>query len=311
MFNTINLAVIHDLLKDRFEDIKRAEGLSEDEISKSWDHVWNDEVLELTVDGQTFRDAADIERFGLNYAMSSLMRSTIIIPVISNLFWITSILLLYLYLIESISLLTSIQICLSLTFVFAAFWHMVVLHNLSAFPMDFDSVEMLESTRNRFAGDIQKLTGKEIRPKKISVKPRFYEIFRNYQLTTLIFGAIGDVLGIFIVVFFGYLLIYALDADHAKALSHYYVTVASGVTAAAAFLTLGFYFFSVALQNLRKIAAAVIVSLLTALLPFLIDYIFAGELDISGAREAIIAGTSGLTVALITTVTSHIKETME
>ena len=109
----------------------------------------------------------------------------------------------------------------------------------------------------------------------------------------------------------GFGVIFIIDAEYARALSRYHAIIAYGVLIIGGGLVSGFYVFSVVLQNFRRIGAALIVALLSAGLPFLIDYLLGGELNIPGAREAIFAGSGGLTVALVTAITSHVKESME
>ena len=307
-FNIVQTRILHDMLKTRFEQINQD---TETSSPEQWANIWNHEVLDMTFDGQSFRDAADINKLGLNYAINTLMRSTFLIPLISVLFWVAMLLILFLYVNQSLSQLVSIQICLMLVFVFAAFWNMLVLHNLSTFPLTFKGLEIPEATRDEFANEIEALEGAEIRPKNIKIKKGFYRVVRNYQLRLLSGAVISDISALLLLLGGSFGVMFIIDAEYTKTLIHYHEVLAYGIVIAAIGLVAGFYIFSIALQNLKNIVASVFVALLAAGLPFLIKYLLAGEVNITGLREAIFTGSGGLIVALVTSITSHVKESME
>lgn len=107
-----------------------------------------------------------------------------------------------------------------------------------------------------------------------------------------------------------YGIIYLVNADYALTVASYHTTMAYGVLFVGFGFSLSFYLFSIIIENARQIVAALALAVLSAGLPFIIDYLLGGELNISGVREAIFAGSGGLTVALITAVTSHVKKTL-
>lgn len=310
-FNTIQVRILHDTLKANFENIGRRLGKDTAAIAAEWQQVWEQQVLNMTFAGQSLREAVDVNKFGVNYAISALIRSTYAFPFVVNIFWIVMVYLIYRYASGQLALLTCVQIGVLMVFVLASFWYLFVLHNLSAFPLTFSGLPIQQGTRQEFSDDLAALEGKEIHPKRIQVKNKFYQIIRNYQTRLLCGGMISDtcILLLLIGVFYGAITL--LDPVHARATAHHHAVLAYGVLIAAAGIVTSFYVFSVILQHFRKIAAAAIVALLSAGLPFLIDYLLGGELNISGAREAIFAGSGGLTVALITAVTSNVKESME
>lgn len=310
-FNTIQVRVLHDTLQANFEAISRRLGKDTAAIAAEWQQVWDQQVLNMIFAGQSLREAMDVNQFGVNYAISALMRSTFAFPFVVNIFWIVMVFLIYRYANGQLALLTCVQAGMAMVFIMASFWYLFVLHNLSAFPLTFAGLPMPQTTRAEFAQDISELEGTELHPKHIQVKAQFYQIIRNYQTRLLCGSMLSDTSILLLLIGLIYGTITLIDAEHARAVSHYHAVLAYGVVIAATGIVASFYVFSVILQHFRKIGAALIVALLSAGLPFLIDYLLGGELNISGAREAIFAGSGGLTVALVTAITSNVKESME
>lgn len=206
-------------------------------------------------------------------------------------------------------LLTGVQIGVALSLVLAGVWYAFVLHNLSAAQLTF--LGLPASTHKEFADDIQKLEGNEIRPKNIRVKKGFYGIVRNYQLRLLLGSLLVDssILLLLLAAIHGVILL--VDPQYARSIGSYHAVIAYGILVAAAGLASSFYVFSVLLQNFRKVSAALIAAVLSAGLPFLLDYLLGGQFDTSGLRAAIFAGSGGLTAALVTVITSNVKSSME
>jgi len=186
---------------------------------------------------------------------------------------------------------------------------MFVLHNFSSHTLTFKLSELPELTRKEFAHDIETLEGSNIRIKSIQVKKKFYQIVRNYQVIPLLEGVLPAIAILLHGATFG--LLYLIDAEYARSVSSYHAVITYGILIAGSSLILGFYLFSVVLENFRRISAALVAAVLSAGLPFLIDFVLGGQIDISGDQQAIFAGSGGLTVALVTTITSNIKESME
>ncbi len=310
-FNTVQVRVLHDTLRANFEALSQRLGKDAASIAAEWPRVWDQQVLNMTFAGQSLREAMDVNKFGVNYAISALVRSTYAFPFAVNVFWIVMVYLIYRYANGQLALLTCVQAGVVMVFIMASFWYLFVLHNLTAFPMTFAGLPMPETTRQEFAKDIAELEGTELRPKHIQVQGKFYQIIRNYQTRLLCGSMMSDTSILLLLIGLIYGAITLIDADHARAVSHYHAVLAYGVIIAAAGIVASFYVFSVILQHFRKIGAALLVALLSAGLPFLIDYLLGGDLNISGVREAIFAGSGGLTVALVTAVTSNVKESME
>jgi len=310
-FNIIQVRILHDLLKAKYEKLNREKGIPQDRIDETWPDIWNHEVLDMTFDGQSFREAGDVNKFGVTYAMSALLRSAYVAPVLGNLFWIVIVILIYLYANQRLELLTGIQVGIALAFIFTAFWYMFVLHNLSIVPLTFKGLKLPELTQKEFADDIKAIEGTEIRPKNVRVKPKFYGIVRNYQLRIFFGSVLSDIILLLLLLGIVFGLMLLIDREYARSLSSYHAVIAYGVLIAGSGIVLSFYVFAVVLQNFRKISAALIAALLSAGLPFLIDYLLSGQIDIAGARVAIFAGSGGLSVALVTAITSHVKESIE
>jgi hypothetical protein len=239
------------------------------------------------------------------------LRSMYVAPVLGNLFWIVIVILIYLHANHRLELLTGIQFGIALAFVFTAFWYMFVLHNLSVVPLTFKGLKLPKLTQKEFAEDIKALEGIEIRPKKVQVKPKFYGILRNYQLRTFFGSVLSDIIILLLLLGTVFAVMHLIDREYARSLSSYHAIIAYGVLIAGSGIVLSFYVFAVVLQNFRKISAALIVALLSAGLPFLIDYLLSGQIDIASARVAIFAGSGGLSGALVTAITSHVKESIE
>jgi hypothetical protein len=309
IYDLIQVRGLHDILKAKFVQLRKLEGDAENKIEAAWQDVWEHQILDMTFGGQTLREATDPNKFGINYAMSALLRSTLVVPSLVTLFWFVTVFLIYMYANQRLELLTGAQIGVALSLVFAGVWYAFVLHNLSAVPLTF--VGLPAPTRKEFADDIHKLDGNEIRPKNIRVKRRFYGIVRNHQLRLLVCSLLVDtgILLLLLAAIHGVILL--VDPQYARSIGSYHAVMAYGILVAAAGLVSSFYVFSVLLQNLRKVSAALIAAVLSAGLPFLLDYLLGGKFDMAGLRTAIIAGSGGLTAALVTVITSNVKSSME
>lgn len=310
-FNIIQVRVLHDTLQAKYKDHCHQLGRDIADLETEWDKIWNRQVLDMSFAGQSLRDALDTNKFGTNYAITALMRSTYVFPVVVNIFWILIVFLIYSYANGDLTLLTCVQIGMLMIFVMASFWYLYVLHNLTVFPLTFSGTSIPSTTREEFSKDIDELEGMEIRPKHLQVKEEFYHIIRSYQTRLLCSSIISDTSILLLIIGLIYGLIVLVNADYAHMVSHYHAVLAYGVIIAAIGIVFTFYIFSVILQHFRKITAALIVALLSSGLPFLIDYLLGGEINIIGVREAIFAGSGGLTVALITAITSNVKKSIE
>jgi len=310
-YNIIQEKILHDGLKEQYEQIHKEEGGTDDDLEEKWKEIWKEEVLDMQFGGQSLAEAADVNKFGLNYAMGSLLRSTKVASVLGNLFWIVMVVLIILYSNQRLQLLTGIQIGVALAFLFTGFWYMFVMHNLTAVPLSFKDIYIPKSVNKEFDEEMKNLEGQEIRPKNIKVKPKFFTILRNYQFRLLFGNILSDIFILLLLLAAIVGVMYLIDAEYARMAGSHIKLLIYGILIAGGGLALSFYFFSIVLKNLRKVFAAVIAALLAAGLPFLIDYLLGGKLDISGLREAIFAGSGGLLVAIVTAVTSHVKESME
>ncbi len=308
-FNEINNHILHDTLKGNFQNLRY--GATEDEMEAEWKNIWKTEILDMQFNGYSIEDAMDTSQFGLTYSMSAVLRSTAVAHVIENIFWIIMVLIIYLFASQRMELLTGVQIGVAIAILFAGFWYMYVLNNLSAIPVTFQGLILPQSVRDRFQNDIDQLEGAEIRPKKVKINPKFYQAIRNYQMRLLSGAVLSDIL--LLLLLFGAIcgIIYLIDAEYARTLKDYNLTIVYGVLIAGIGVVLSFYLFAVVLQNFRKLGAALIVAVLSAGLPFVIDYLLGGQLDMSSVKAAIFAGSGGLTAALVTAVTGQVKESME
>lgn len=293
-FNTVQVRLLHDTLKENYEKIKQKQGIKDEGSDKEWAEIWDSQILNMTFNGQSFREAADVNRFGYNYAMSAVLRSSHLVPLLSSMFWIVVVVLLYLNANHRLELLTVIQVGLTLAFLLTAFWQLFVMHHLSIVPLSLKGIPLPNSTKNELSEEIKSIEGTEIRPNKIHIKPRFYEILRNYQFSVLLCNFVPPVIIWPLLIGAMYAIIHLIDGDFAESVRSYHIELAGGILIAGIGLPLSFYIFAVVIQNFRTIAAALIAAVLSASLPFLIDYVLGGGGNISGVREALFAGGGGL-----------------
>jgi hypothetical protein len=311
LFNTIQNRMLHDALKSNYLKLLKKEGRFDEKSDEEWPQIWENEILDMTFDGQSIREACDPKRLGLGYANAAVARATGVVPIFGMLFWVPILFMIYLYANHQMALLSTIQIALALGFLLAAFWYIFVLHNLSVMPLTFEGTGLPEPAATEFRNDIETLEGTEVRPKKVEVKPKFYTIMRDYQFRLLLSNFSGDIIALLLVLGASLGVIFLIDKDFAATVIEWYTVMAYGVLLAPIGLAISFYTFTVLLQNFRKFIAAIIAAVLTAGLPFLFDYLLGGKVDMVGVREAIFAGSGALSVGLVTAITSRVKESLE
>lgn len=309
MFNIINTRILHDTLEEKYKQLNQS-GIDEGESSRrNWAEIWDREVLETKFGEHNLREAADVNKLGFSYTITALVRSTYVTPALSNIFWVVIVLLIYLYANNRLELLTAVQVSLTLAFVFTAFWYIFVLRTLSVSPISFSGLSIPKRTRKEFSADIETLEGTQIRT-ITKAKPKFYEILRDYQFRVLVANLTIDMVALLLLLGAVFGVIILIDGDYVNSVRRYHALIAYGILLGGIGFAGSFYIFAVVLQNFRAIIAALITAVLSVGLSSLIVYLLSGQLDISGLRNAVFAGSGALTVALVTAVTSHVKKSL-
>jgi hypothetical protein len=310
-YNIIQLRALHDICQSKYLEFLASEGRLDETNAAKWPQIWENEILDMTFDGHSIREASDPSRLGLTYAMTAVTRARMVVSPLTTLFWIVITFMIYRYANHQMALLSTIQITLALAFLLAAFWYIFVLHQLSVIPLSFKTLGLEEPVATEFRNDIQTIEGKEVRPKKVEVKPKFHSIIRNFQLRLMLIGISSDIIGLLFILGASLGVTFLIDKYFVATVTEWYTIMVHGLLLTSIGLVASFYTFTVLLQNFRKVIATIIAAVLTAGLPFLFDYLMGGKVDMVGVREAIFAASGALSVGLFTAITSRVKESLE
>jgi len=148
-------------------------------------------------------------------------------------------------------------------------------------------------------------------PTKITVKKRYLSLVRNYLVTSLgrdlLLNTLFALLIIAVILLMGRL---AFPTQFTE-LALWYRKFAVGLV----FISLGFmasYYVSFwILQNVRRIVAPAVASLVGALSPFGISFILTGKLELSQLTNQLSAALAGVGILFTATISSLVKKKLE
>lgn len=272
-----------------------------------WTAVWEEQILTLQTENLTFRDA--LAETNLNY-VTGVGHTYLIAQVMDRLTLIFQLAMLFLttlLLKDRLQFLLVVQIGVFLSFIFSIVWYLAhsiqtgVIHLL----VDFDQIP--EALRPKFAEKYEPFVDKQVRPKKVVIKKRWYALMRGYELRSILSSFTYALGGLVLV---GASLLIGRLWNSAD-LDSWYKTMALALIIIPFFFTLGFYLISVILQYSKQVLAPVIAGLVGVVLPYAIEYVVTGEFELYEVENAVSSVIAGLGILLATTVATHLKRSLE
>ena len=275
-------------------------------LEEEWQDVWNNKILNLGVDGITFRDSL----YGNNIGMRILpLKLTAITYIISPFFKIFSLVMVYLFvkfLIGDISHLTVIQIGILSIFIISLIWFIHNSFKLTEIPFTFDfhPDEIME----KFSERIQPMRNIKIRPKKLSINKHYISCVRDYLAPYLLaVTLINSVTAIMFIVITLLMVILIMPSDMHN-FTTLYMNLSIGILSLPIFLLIGYYTTFLILRNPKKFAAPIILGFLGVILPYIADFILTGALDFQKANAAIISFITGVSLLAASSFAELVKD---
>ncbi|OWY20669.1 hypothetical protein C7N43_00270 [Sphingobacteriales bacterium UPWRP_1] len=281
------------------------------DLEAEWKNLWETKMLSVGTDNVTFNKARVPENLAFRMMPLKLQFASSLISPFIKFFQLIGICLLATYLTGFLPLLSIIQVLVALNLILSVFWYMIYSYNMSEVQLLVPDESVLSpGLFQQFAGRLQSMEHKSLRPLNITVENSFFTDIRRYQLRYIICFTLLNSLFVLLMLLVAYLAHLALGNANPYALSWYLPFAAGALLLPVAFY-MGFYFISIIIQHFRKVLGSLLVGITTAVLPFFIYYLIKGQFQISEVQNGIWAALSGITTVLSTIVASQFKEILE
>jgi hypothetical protein len=302
-------------LKSRYHEMLKVRPPEEQaSFEESWAEIWKNEILGLRIQtGKnqfiTYEEA--LEGDNLDWRIEPL-RLLAVGEVIAPIMKMAQLLLAYLlciYLDGKINLLTFIQAEFFMGLILC-----LVLFNYHAHQgteISFLDAAVVRGLPDDITQRIKGFAGKVLRPIRVTVTKRYLVLIQNYFSTILVTSTFLNAISGLVMV--GVVLLFTRIAYLAATdkVFHWYRDFSAGLILIAFGLIASYHLMFLLLRSFKLILAPVIVTLLTAFLPYAFIYLAAGKVDFNEMKNTYLAiGTSVIT-GLTAAITSRVKKTME
>jgi hypothetical protein len=281
------------------------------DFESAWTKLWNETILKVGTEGRTLRDALTSDEVAFSMIPLQLIKSRMFVSPFIKIFQLILIYVLARYLNGASPLVSVIQACVALSFVFSILWFIHHAYKLNEIEYIGVIDELPNELQNEFGPRLKRFHNLRARPTKITLKKRYLSLVRNYLVTSL--GRDLLLNALFSLVLVGGTLVIGRLAFSSQfnELSLWYRQFAMGFV----LISLGFlgsYYVSFwILQNVRRIVAPVVASLVGALSPFGINFVLTGKLELSQLTNQFSAALAGVGILFTATISSLVKKKLE
>ncbi len=331
LYNQLNKLVIEETLKLRYRE-NRYERLEKERkqpssalveetfdpddpnFNASWSRLWNDTIMRVGTENLIYKDFLAEENVAARMVPIKLQVTTLLVSPFVKLFQLVMIFLMVIYLNNGTELITVIQVGAALSFVMSLILFINQSTQISEIPLMFSMDGMDEKLKQSFRDVVEKLNSLKltIRPKRFSATKRYMSLVRDYFLTsTLAPAMIYNVL--LVLLWVGLILLTGTlwSPTNKSNLISWYSHFSLGLVLLVPALAVAYWLTVFVLQHIKTILAPLIVSLLVAVLPFAIEYLFTGHIDLGHIRHIIVAAVLGASALLATNIASIVKKDLE
>ncbi len=308
-FCEVDNELTKDLFKERYFEIYQNSNIPPEELEESWERVWQNQVLSVNSGKISFEEARKTENIAFRILPLQLQNMSLIISPFIKFFQLISVCLIATFLSNTHSLLFAIQVIVALNLILSLVWYMLNSYQVSEVPLLANNLQHLpQHVVERFGERLKKFVGKVLIPKNVTMDRAYFSEIRNYQARFILLYTILNTF--FLLCLLGITFLIDLILGSNTVLTWYKQFTFGLLLLPFAFL-LGFYFISIIIQNVRRVAASVLVGLTTAVLPFVIYYLVTGNFEVEKVQNGIWASVVGIVSVLSTTIAGQFKEILE
>jgi hypothetical protein len=314
----IDSDLTQDLLKIKYREIAGLEGeANQAALEKKWKKVWKDQILKVSTrepSGRVlaFADFISTTNFAARIEPIKIQAVMNLILPIMLLFQTVMLLLIFNYLEANIALITVIQGGLAMSFIISSLLFSFHSHQNTEISIIGSVAPFPPEIEKQYTERLEKLVDKKLHPIKVTVKKHYLSVIRDFFALPLFW--IGCVLNAFtcllllgLTVLIGFLW---FGAGMVNLLPWYRDLAVAFLLVPLGFLA-AYYISFLTLQHARLLVAPVIIGLLAAVLPFLISYLFTGQIDFSQAQNSIIAAGTAIVSGIVAAITAQVKSAIE
>lgn len=314
----IDSELTEDVLKHNYSRVVGLEAEEEQaKLDRRWKKIWRDEILKVgTRDpsgkGLTFADFISTKNFASRIEPLKIQAVMNLILPLMILFQIFMLILIYNYLEGNTGLITVIQGGLAMSFILSSVLFSFHSHQNTEITILGSAVPLPEEVEKKYADRLKKIQDKKIHPVNVTVKKHYLSVIRDFFALPLFW--IGGVLNAFTcLLFVGVTVLIGFIWFRAGMLEllPWYRDLAVAFLLVPLGLLASYYISFLTLQYARLLLAPLIIAMLAAVLPFLISYLFTGQIDLSQAQNSIIAAGTAIVSGVVAAITSQVKGAIE
>ena len=263
------------------------------DLDTTWTKLWNETILNVGTEGRTLRDALTSDEVAFSMIPLQLMVSKTFVAPFIKIFQVIVFYILTRYLNGASPLITMVQVCVGLSFIFSTLWFIYHAYKLTEIQYLGVAETLPEELRAQFESRLQEFQDMKVHPTKITLGKRYLSIVRNYLVTSLGRDLLLNTLITLILVGTSLGLGRLFFPGQYAELAIWYRKFALGICLLSLLFLVSYYVSFWILQNMRGFIAPIISSLVAALSPFLITFLVTGKFQSSQLTTQLSATLAG------------------
>lgn len=277
------------------------------DVDTMWTKLWNETILNVGTEGRTLRDALTSDEVAFSMIpMQLTVTETLVAPFI-KIFQVIVFFFLVRYLNGASPLITMIQVCIGLSFIFSILWFIYHAYRLSEIQY-LGLLELPEELRPEFDSRLRQFEDMKVHPTNITLGKRYLSIIRNYLVSSL--GRSLLLNTVFALILVGITLVIGrvFFASQYVDLTLWYRQFALGACLLSLLFLVSYYVSFLLLQNLRGIIAPLLASVVAALSPSVITFVVTGKFQLSQFTTQLSATLAGLGILFTASISQRVKK---
>jgi hypothetical protein len=184
-------------------------------------------------------------------------------------------------------------------------------HAHQSAEISFLDAELVPGLPDPIRQQLKELSGKVLRPLKVTVTKRYLVLIQNYFSGILAMSILVNTVAGLILVAVTLLIARVAHFSAMDTILHWYRNFSIGLILIQFGLLASYHLMFLMLRSFKLIMASVIVTILTAFLPYALIYLASGKVDFNEMKNTYLALGTSLVTGLTVTITSLVKKNME